>query len=99
MNAVGAIDIDVAGRAEHDGVALGWAAKAVRRRFGMMIGLDLDQPPADTVDEERHADQIGRHLKDAAVEEAPGQAFRHAAIVASSALLGKSRINRAPWEW
>ena len=37
----------------------------------------ITQPAADTVDEECDADQIGRHLKDAAVEKAPGQAFRH----------------------
>ena len=56
MNAVGPVDIGIAGRAEHDRIALGFAAKAVRRRFGMMVGLDFDQPAADAVNEERHAD-------------------------------------------
>src|SRR5712692_8139384 len=42
MNAVGAVDIGVTGRAEHHGVARGLAAEAVRGGIALVIGLDLD---------------------------------------------------------
>ena len=45
------------------------AAEAVRRRIGVVIGLDLDDPAADAVDQQRRPDQVGRHLVDAAGEE------------------------------
>ena len=93
VNAVGAIDIGVARRSKHDGIAAGHAAKAVRRRVGMMVGLDFDQPAADPVHKERRTDQIGRNLVDAAVEKATGQSFRHAPILSTSAALGKSPVN------
>jgi hypothetical protein len=41
----------------------------------MVIRLDLDDPAADAVDQQRRPDQIGRNLKDTAVEEAFGEAF------------------------
>jgi hypothetical protein len=36
-----------------------------------VVGFDLDDPAADTVEEERDADQVGRDLVDAAREELP----------------------------
>ncbi|MGY4236567.1 hypothetical protein ACVIIW_005514 [Bradyrhizobium sp. USDA 4449] len=39
----------------------------------MMIGLDLDDDAADTVDQHGRADQIGRDLADIAVEKGPLQ--------------------------
>ena len=41
----------------------------MRRRIGVMIGLDLDDDAADAVDQQRRADQVGRHLVHAAGEE------------------------------
>ena len=38
-----------------------------------MIGFDLDDDTADTVDQQRCSDQVGRHLMHAAVEEGPLQ--------------------------
>src|SRR5450631_3084405 len=40
VNAIGAINVSKAWRAEHHGVALGAAAKAMRGGIGVMIGLD-----------------------------------------------------------
>jgi hypothetical protein len=40
----------MAGRAEHDRIAPGRTAKTVRRRIGMVIGLDLDDAAAHTVE-------------------------------------------------
>ena len=48
------------------------AAKAVRRRIGLVIGLDLDDAAADAVDQQRGSDQVGRDLMHAAVEKGPG---------------------------
>jgi hypothetical protein len=41
----------------------------VRRRILRVVGLDLDDAPADAVDEECRADQLRRDLVDAAGEE------------------------------
>ena len=76
VDPVRAVDVRVAGRAEHRGVPLGTAAEAVARRVLVVVGLDLDDPPADPVDEQRHADQRGRDLVDAAGEEASAWSAR-----------------------
>ena len=68
MDAVGAIDISEARGAEHHPVARRRAAERVRRRIGVMIGLDLDDEAADAVDQQRRADQVRRHLMHAAVK-------------------------------
>ena len=68
VDAVGAIDIGKAGRAEHHLVPRRRAAEGVRRRVGVMIGLDLDNDAADAVDQQRRADQVGRDLVHAAGE-------------------------------
>ena len=78
VDAVGAVHVGKAGRAEHHGVALGSAPEAVRRRVGVVIGLDLDDQAADVVDEQRGPDQFGGDLVDAAGEErAAESAERH----------------------
>ncbi len=59
MNAVGAVDIGIAGRTEHHGVARGASAEAMRRGFGVVIGLDLDDDAADAIEQQRRADQSG----------------------------------------
>ena len=45
----------------------------MRRRVGVVIGLDLDDDAADALEQQRRADQFGRDLVDAAVEEALAQ--------------------------
>ncbi len=71
MDAVGTVNVGVTRRPEHHGIALGLAAEAVRRRIGVVIGLDLDDPAADAVDQQRRPDQIGRDLMNAAGEKRP----------------------------
>lgn len=90
VNAIGAIDVGVARRAEHDRIACRRPAKAVRGRIGVMIRLDFDQPPADPIEEERRPDQVARDLVNAAAEEGFGQASGHAA----SLQVGNSVVNR-----
>ena len=51
MDAVGTVDVRIPGRAEHHGVALGAANVGMRRRIGVVIGLDLDDHAADAIDE------------------------------------------------
>ncbi|MGY3459041.1 hypothetical protein ACVWW5_004491 [Bradyrhizobium sp. LM3.4] len=41
----------------------------MRRWLGMMIGLDLDDDPADAVDQHGRTDQVVRDLADVAAEE------------------------------
>ncbi len=50
----------MAGRAEHHGIALGPAVKGMRRRIGVVVGLDFDDSSADAVNQERRTDQFGR---------------------------------------
>ena len=77
MNAVGAIDVGEARRAEHHGVACGRTAKAVRRRVGVMIGLDLDHAPADAREKQCGPDQFGRDLVHTSAKEGAAQRPRH----------------------
>ena len=70
MDAVRAVDIHAARRSEHHRVARGRAAIAVRRRVALVIGFNLDDRSSDTIDEKCRADQIGRHIVDAAGKEA-----------------------------
>src|SRR5579862_5822998 len=93
VDAVGAVDIDVAGRAEHHRIAGRGAAKTVRCGIGLVVGLDLDDAAADAVNQQRHPDQVGRYLMHAASEKGAGQSFGHRAMVAVRAALGKSRLN------
>ena len=53
---------------EHHGVARRLSVVGVRRGFGVMVGLDLDNDPPDAVDQQRHTDQIGGNLKHASVK-------------------------------
>jgi hypothetical protein len=46
----------------------------VRRRIGVVIGLDLDDAAADAVEQKGRADQIGRHRVHAARKETPPNA-------------------------
>ena len=58
VDPVRAVDVRVAGRAEHRGVTLGQAAVAVCGRVLVLVGLELDDLPADAVDEQGRADQL-----------------------------------------
>ena len=69
VDAVGAIDVAKAGRAEHHFVARRRPTERMRGRIGVMIGLDLDDDAADTVYQQRRADQIGGDLVHAAGKE------------------------------
>jgi nucleoside-diphosphate-sugar epimerase len=75
MDAVGAIDIGEAGRPEHDCVAFGLAVERMGGRLGMVVGLDLDNEAAYTLEQQRPTDQIRCNLEHAACEEASRQRF------------------------
>ena len=61
VQAVGAIDIGMPGRAEHRSVGSGRTAKAMRCWIVARIGLGLDDRSADTIDEQGRADEPGGH--------------------------------------
>ena len=58
VDPVRAVDVGVPRRPEHRGVSRRQAAVAVRRRVLVVVGLELDDPAADAVDEERRPDQL-----------------------------------------
>jgi hypothetical protein len=76
VQAVGAIDIGVPGWTEHGGIARRTAPMAVRGGILMVIGLGLDDQPADPVDQQPGPDQITRHRHDVAGEEGTWQHVR-----------------------
>src|SRR5215468_4376344 len=59
VHAVRAVDVGVAGRTEHHGVALGLPAERMRGRIGVVVGLELDDDAADALEQQRRADEIG----------------------------------------
>ena len=69
VDPVGAVDVGVARRAEHRRVSRRSPPKAVARGIRPVVGLDLDDRPADAIDEERDAQKRGRDLVHAAREE------------------------------
>jgi len=72
VNAVGAVDIGIAGRAEHHRIALGAAAIGVRGWIGVVIGLHLDDGTSDAIDQKGRANELGRdHMHAAREEPAP----------------------------
>src|SRR6266852_2957023 len=52
----------------------------MRRRIGVMVGLDLDDEAADPVHQERDANQVGRDLMHAAREKATLERFAQGGI-------------------
>ena len=58
MDAVGEVDVGVAGRAEEDPGALGEADVGVTGRVVCLIALGLDDGAADPFEEQRAADQV-----------------------------------------
>src|SRR3974377_1257572 len=77
MNAVRAVYVGEAGRAEHDAVALGRAIIAMRGRLAVVVGLDFNDYPPDAVDQKHCSDQIGSDLVHRAIEEGAGEARAH----------------------
>ena len=73
MDAVGAVDIGIAGGAEHHGIALGLPGVAVGGRIGVVIGLDLDDHAAGAINQQSRPDQLGRDLQNRPVEKASPQ--------------------------
>ena len=69
MDPVRPVDVRVARRAEHRGVALRPPSVAVARRVLLVVGLDLDDPTADAVDQQGCGDQRERDLVHAPGEE------------------------------
>src|SRR5438105_4915116 len=69
VDAVRAVDVGVPGEAEHRRVARRPAAEAVARRILVVVRLDLDDRAADSADEERDAEEVGRDLLHRAGEE------------------------------
>src|SRR5947209_6761361 len=65
------------------------AAKRVRRRIGMVIGLDLDDHAADAIEDEGSADELGCDRMYAAREETAAEQAGHRAI--STAARQRSR--------
>ena len=63
VDAVGAVDIGATRRPEHHRVARRVAGVAVRCRVVLVVGLGLDDRPADAVDEHARADQRARDLE------------------------------------
>ena len=82
VDAVRAVDVGAAGRAEHGRVPRGPAAVAVARRVLVVVRLDLDDAPADAVDEQGRAEQLGRDLVHAAREEGVQRAAPATRVVA-----------------
>src|SRR6266540_3449584 len=73
VDAVRAVNVRVARRPEHCLVARRAAAVAVAGGVLLVVGLDLDDAPADAVDEQRDTDQVRGDLVDAPCEEATAQ--------------------------
>ncbi len=73
VHPIGAVDIGVAGRAEHRGIACRAPAKTVRGGILVVIGFDLDDPSADAVDEQFRPDQIRGDVMDASREKSAAE--------------------------
>src|SRR5262249_32673886 len=84
VDAVGAVNVGVAWGPEHHRIAGCRPPVAMRGRIGVVIAPHFDQPAADTVEEQRRPDQVGRHLVNAAAKEGFGQASGHAASLQTS---------------
>src|SRR5205085_2110294 len=91
----------VPGRAEHHGVAWRLTAVGVRRRIRVVIGLDLHNDPAGAAKQERRADQLGRDLVDAAIEEAlaeAGHLLDGTGLVRTESTSGESHVPNPRWK-
>ena len=69
VDAVRAVDVRVPGRAEHRRVPRRAPAIGMTGRILLVVRLHLDDPAADTVDEQGHSDQVRSNLVDAPREE------------------------------
>jgi hypothetical protein len=64
----------------------------MRRRIGVMVGLDLDDEAADPVHQERGADQVGRDLMHAAREKGTLERLAQGGIEGRRGSAGALRI-------
>ena len=69
------VDVEAAGRAEHDSVARRPAAKRVACGVVAAVGLHLDEAAADSVVQEDAAEKVGRDLQHRAREESGRQRY------------------------
>src|SRR5690606_6146911 len=60
---------------EHHHVSRRRSPMGMRRRFGVMIGLHLDDDAADAVDQQGRADQVGSDIMHAAPEKRAREGF------------------------
>ena len=90
VDAVGAIDIGEARRAEHDGISRRRPSEGVCGRLRVMIGLDLDDDAADAVHQHRSPDQVRRDLVHATGEERAFEGFAQ-----SGSRLGEATLSHS----
>lgn len=60
VDPVGTVNIDGSRCTEHNGIAVGFAAKAVGSRIGLVVCLGLDNDAAGTAIQEKGTDQLLR---------------------------------------
>ena len=70
MNTVRTVHIDVTRWSEHHGVSLCSSMMAMRRRIGVMVGLDFDDRSSDVIDQQGRSDQVRCNLMHAAGKKA-----------------------------
>src|SRR5262245_15778999 len=88
VHAIGAVDIGVTRRTEHHAVAFGAAAKGMRGRVGMVIGLELDDDAADALEQQRRSDEIGGDRVHAAGKETSAEQLRHRGVSIGNSAAG-----------
>lgn len=71
VDAVGEVDVGVAGRTEQDPGALGEADVGVAGGVVRLVALGLDDDAADALEEERAANQVAGDLVNRAIEKPP----------------------------
>src|SRR5262249_28871426 len=69
VNAIGTIDVSVAGRPEHHRIARSFSDIRMSRRIGMVISLDLHDNSAGTVERQQGAYQFRCNFMHATGEE------------------------------
>lgn len=84
MHAVRTVDLGMACRTEHSCVPGRGPTKAVGGRIVTGIGLGLNDPATDSVDQQDGSNQLARDRYRIAREEAPGQGCFHSPVSVES---------------
>jgi hypothetical protein len=84
MHAVRAVDVGMTCRTEHSCVPGRGPTKAVGGRIVTGIGLGLDDPATDSVDQQDGSNQLAGDRYRIAREEGPGQRCCHSAVSCAS---------------